>query len=486
MAGIARSRRVLPWGLLAVGIALRVLAITRFSVSADAGEYAALGRSLLEGRGMWLPLGEGWELDDWTGGPSHHYPPAYPAYLVPFLAAIGYTPIAVQVAAFVAGILLLLVFFFATRDLFGREKARWFVALLALDPVLITTTGTGYSENLLALLFVITVAAILKSLKEPRWILVVGLAAGIAYLTKSAVGPFFLIAGLAGFAWRFRFVRWAVFKDRAYLAGIGIFSAFAGGWALRNLWWFWVGSPAGLLTDWQTSAWISRATDAAFSDPADYLWILAVRLPFFAGVFLLVGGPWWREIRRLSFLKDEAASALGLAAGLTYVLAWLISGALWVFERGPVWWADLTRYVVVANPVVWWMAAKGSDPASRSFKRKVAVAAAILLVMNGTAFLSPQVSIFQAYSDLRERADPGDLVALDRLNKYEAELHLAGSGVDLEPYSEDSTADYVLTGNTTRSYPGYALVEVYGSDNGTALMPGFGAALWTRAGSASP
>jgi len=107
-------------------------------------------------------------------------------------------------------------------------------------------------------------------------------------------------------------------------------------------------------------------------------------------------------------------------------------------------------------------------------------------MMNGTAFLSPQVSIFQAYSDLRERADPGDLVALDRLNKYEAELHLAGSGVDLEPYSADSTADYVLTGNTTRSYPGYALVEVYGSDNGTALMPGFGAALWTRAGSASP
>jgi hypothetical protein len=486
MAGVARLWRVLPWGLLAAGIALRVLAITRFSVSADAGEYAALGRSLLEGRGMWLPLGEGWELDNWTPGPSHHYPPAYPAYLVPFLAAMGYTPIAVQVAALVAGLLLLVVFFLATRDLFGREKATWFVALLALDPVLITTTGTGYSENLLALLFVVTVAAILKSLKEPRWILVAGLAAGIAYLTKSSVGPFFLIAGLAGFAWRFRFVRWAVFKDRAYTLGIGIFGAFAGGWALRNLAWFWDGSPAGLLTAWQTSAWFSRATTAAFSQPVDYLWILAVRAPFFAGVFLLVAGPWWREIRGLSFLRDEASSALGLAAGLTYVLAWLISGAFWVFERGPVWWVDLTRYVVVANPVVWWMAAKGSDPASPTFKRKFAVAAAILLVMNGAAFLSPHVPVFEAYSDLRERADPGDVVALDRLNKYEAELHLAGSGVDLEPYSAGTRADYVLSGNTTRAYPGYALVEVYGSDNGTAVMPEFGAALWTRAGDASP
>src|SRR5207247_2887141 len=85
-----------------------------------------------------------------------------------------------------------------------------------------------YAENLITLLFVVTVAAILKSLDRPRWILVAGVAAGLAYLTKSSVGPFFLVAGLAGFSWRFRFVRWAVFRDRAYLAAIGIFGAFRG------------------------------------------------------------------------------------------------------------------------------------------------------------------------------------------------------------------------------------------------------------------
>ena len=486
MAGIPRLWRVLPWGLLAAGISLRVLAITRFPVSSDAAEYAVLGRSILEGRGMWLPWGEAWDLDTWTPGPSHHYPPVYPAYLAPFLVAFGFTPIAVQIAAFVAGIGLLVVFFIATRDLFGREKATWFVALLALDPVLIATTGTGYSENLLTLLFVVTVAAILKSLKEPRWILVAGLAAGIAYLTKSAVGPFFVLAGLAGFAWRFRFIRWGVLKDRAYLGGIGIFGAFAGAWGLRNLEWFWDGTSRTFLEAAQTSVWFSWATERAFADPIDYLWILVVRLPFFAGLFLLVAGPWWRELRGLSFFRDEAASGLGLAAGLSYVLAWLISGALWVFERGPIWWADLTRYVVVATPVVWWMAAKGSDPASPSFKRKFAVAAAILIVMNGAAFLSPRLGVFAGYSDLRERADPGDVVALDRVNKYEAELHLAGTGVDLEPYASDTSAKYILTSNTTREYGSYALVRTYGTDNGTAMMPGFGAALWVRASDASP
>src|SRR5213593_615597 len=70
MAGVARHWRLVPWGLLLVGIALRLLAITRFTVSADAAEYAVLGRSILEGRGMWLPRGEAWDLDAWTPGPS--------------------------------------------------------------------------------------------------------------------------------------------------------------------------------------------------------------------------------------------------------------------------------------------------------------------------------------------------------------------------------------------------------------------------------
>ena len=486
MAGTARAWRFLPRGLLVAGIALRVLAVLRFPVSSDAAEYAVLARSIVEGRGMWLPWGEAWELTGWVPGPSHHYPPAYPVYLVPFIAAMGFSEAAVHVADFVAGLALIGVFFVATASLFGREKALWFSGLLALDPVLVTTTGTGYAENLITLLFVVTVAAILKSLDRPRWILVAGVAAGLAYLTKSSVGPFFLVAGLAGFSWRFRFVRWAVFRDRAYLAAIGIFGAFAGAWALRNLWWFWDGTAAGLLTDWQTSAWFSLATRRTIEMPMDYAWVLAVRIPFFAGLALLVAGPWLRDLRRLPLLRDEEASALGLAAGLTYVLAWLISGAFWALERGPVYWADMSRYVVFANPVVWWMAAKGTDPASPSFKRKFAVAAAVLIVMNGAAFVAPRLGVFEAYGELRERADPGDTVALDQVNKYEAELHLAGTGVALEPYTADSQADYILTSNTTRSYDGYAVVDVYGTSNGTAVMPGFGAALWSRAGDAAP
>ena len=115
-----------------------------------------------------------------------------------------------------------------------------------------------------------------------------------------------------------------------------------------------------------------------------------------------------------------------------------------------------------------------------------AVAAAVLLVMNGAAFLSPRLGVFEAYGDLRERANPGDVVALDRVNKYEAELHLAGTGVGLEPYSPATRAEYILTSNTTKDYDGYLRLGVYGEGNGTAVMPEFGAALWTRTADASP
>src|SRR2546428_1412712 len=142
MAGTARSWRLLPWGLLLVGIALRLLAITRFAVSADAAEYAVLGRSILEGRGMWLPRGEAWDLDAWTPGPSHHYPPAYPAHLAPFLATFGFTPFAVQVAAFVAGGAPLLVFFIAAPGPFGPGEAASFVALPAPHPPPLTPAGS--------------------------------------------------------------------------------------------------------------------------------------------------------------------------------------------------------------------------------------------------------------------------------------------------------------------------------------------------------
>src|SRR3972149_6673768 len=64
---------------------------------------AVAGRALGGGRGWWRPGGEYWALGVGPPGPSHHYPPVYPLYLAPYLAAFGFDPIAVQIAALLAG-----------------------------------------------------------------------------------------------------------------------------------------------------------------------------------------------------------------------------------------------------------------------------------------------------------------------------------------------------------------------------------------------
>jgi len=72
MASLDSAWLWLPRGLLLAGSALRVLAVVHLPLPSDAAKYTVLAKSILEGRGMWLPWGEYWELDAWRAGPSHH------------------------------------------------------------------------------------------------------------------------------------------------------------------------------------------------------------------------------------------------------------------------------------------------------------------------------------------------------------------------------------------------------------------------------
>ena len=86
--------------------------------------------------------------------------------------------------------------------------------------------------------------------------------------------------------------------------------------------------------------------------------------------------------------------------------------------------------------------------------------------------------MFDAYEALKERAEPGEVVALDHVPKYEAMVHLEGSGLRLVPYVNGTSAEYVISGSPDPKYPGFTLVGVYGDSDGSALIPGFGASLW--------
>ena len=426
-----------------------------------------------------MPLGEIFS-HTWAPEYSHHYPPAYPIYLGPFVGAFGLSPWALKLGSTVAGLLLLGAVYAATRDLYGRDKALLVAGALAVDPILVQTGTTAYSENFLALSFALTMWAIVKSLKVERWIVLAGLFAGIAYLTKSSVGWFFLVAGVAGFLWRFHYVRWAVLRNRHYLLAIAIFASFVIAWSLRNLSLFWDGSWTSLFTAWQGSAYFANATGRAAADVGGLAFILAVRAPFYLLLFLFVGGYWLQHLRRTPKVSDEHYSGLWLAVGLTYLLAWIISGIYWTLEHSPWFWLDQGRYIVVANVVVLWLVVKDADVRLPAFRKRYAAMAAVWVAASVVVLAQAKPGVFAAYDLLRDQAAEGDVVAVDGLPRYEVVVNV-GANLTYVEYADGTTADYILTANTSRVFDGYSLLGIGHTSSGIpGLLPEFDAAVWRQ------
>src|SRR5688572_19373415 len=296
---------------------MRVAGFFTGRVASDGARYAVMAESFLANGEFIMPLGEYWS-ESWAPAYSHHYSPAYPIFLAPFIAIGGLSPWSIKLGSTLSGLLFVPIAFWTTQNLYGRDKALLVSAAVSMDPVLIHAGSIGFSENLVAIFFTLTIWAILKSLQHERYVILAGLFAGLAYLSKSGIGWFFLIAGLAGFAWRFHYMRWRVFRNRHYLLAIVVFGSLVALWSVRNLLHFWDGSALGLLSAWQSSEPFARATGLAVSRPQDLAFILAARLPFYVALFLFIGVYWLGHLKRTFKRSDEHSSGLWLAVLLTY------------------------------------------------------------------------------------------------------------------------------------------------------------------------
>lgn len=344
----------LRWVLIAAvgfGALFRVWAVLTQEVPYDDGQYyMAMGATFAAGQGLVMP----WELNPgplYTPMPSHHFPPMWPLVLSGAYAAAGFSIESTMVTSLVVGIALIPVVFFTTRDLLGVEKA-WFVtAFTSLYFVFIELTDFAYSENLLTIFYVLTIWAILRSLKDPRFIVLAGTFAGLGYLTKAAVGYFFLLAGAAGFLWRFYYLRWKVFTDRYYVSAIVIFLTCVFGWAARNLLAF--GFP-----NWETSPYTTDALAYAFARPTEFVPVLAAKVFLFLvfyGTVALFFAP--QLVRQLKKWREEAVSAHLLAIVLPAVLGVVFAAAFTLFEPwATLWWNENIRYVIMAFIPLLWLA----------------------------------------------------------------------------------------------------------------------------------
>ncbi|MHB8605363.1 MAG: ArnT family glycosyltransferase [Thermoplasmatota archaeon] len=448
---------------IVLGVVMRVAAPFYMDLRSDGDTYAAMGHAFQLHGEFIMPWGDVTTIqrcDAPNSGctlnaPSHHYPPMYPLYLAGMFAIFGFGVAQVKLASVVMALGALVVVYLCSRSLFGRAKALVVTGVLAVEPTLVWSTGTGFSENMVLLFFALTMWAILKSLDDERYILLAGLAAGLAYLTRASVGIFFVVAGAGGFLWRFYYMRWKVFTNRWYLGAIAIFGVIVVAWAARNLYWF--GWP-----EWQTSSYTEYVEQLAASEPTVWGFAMWAKFPLFLGMYAWYAVPLSPEVQAsLKRIREERESALWLAVILVFLTAWIMASIFWVYEQTSLYWLDNHRYVVIAFLPLVWLAVRRAD-ISRAFTRlRFFTLIVTLALVSVFLFVQPvQFADIRAAEALAPHLQPGDEVAVDgKTIKYAFYPYLAPAVDNIEIYGWTTTEHpkWIVTLNWDQTYPGYRL-----------------------------
>lgn len=409
---------------IAAGVVLRLLAPFFMDFRSDGDTYTAMGHAWAMRHEFLMPYGD---VTTWAPTPpgySNHYPPAYPLYLGLVFSVFGFGLWQAKWAAVAVSLAALVVAYYTTRDLYGKTAAALAGGLLALEPHLLWVTGAGFSENMVLAFFALTMWAIVRSLKDDRYIVWAGLFAALSYLSRASVGYFFVIAGMGGFLWRFYYRRWKLFTNYWYMLAIAVFLGIVLAWAARNVLLFgWVRETVTLFGTtysfdmplWETSSYTRYVQDHALERPDMWKRALLAKIPLFLTFLAWYVVPMlpesWKATKRI---REEDTSALWLSVFLIWVIAWAISAMFWVFEQSSLYWLDNHRYVVIGLLPLAWLVLREARFERVGFRARYALLALSLFAACGATVVSPV-----QFADLRaaEHMDPylraGDDVAVD-------------------------------------------------------------------------
>lgn len=403
-------------GVIALGVLLLLAAPGFMDLGYDANTYVATGHGFAQSGELVLQWGDVLTFAPAPPGHSHHFPPAYPLYLGVVFLVFGYGLAQAKLAGVFASLAALGVMYLCTRDLYGHRRALLGTALLAVAPWAFWITGMGFSEGLATLLFTLTMWAILKSLDDERYIALAGAFAALAYLARSSMGAFFVIAGGAGFAWRLAHRGWrATLSSPWYALAILTFALIVGAWAYRNVELF--GWP-----NWETSPGTRYIPQWIAAHPREYALGLLVRAPLLLAPLAPMLALLWPEARRsVRRIRDEHTSGLWLSVLLVWVLGLVFSAAY--FSMGPsryeVFRLDNLRYAVVGVVPLTWALVREVDLDARPTQRRILALLAVSLAGCLLVATFPAQSLpAQAARSLDEHLREGDVIAVAGSGKY--------------------------------------------------------------------
>lgn len=386
--------RLIAFAALAGGLLLRTFGLILNPgaplVDCDGRASFVMGMSWARGIGLYLDDPKLLELCQLFGldqlGPAHHFAPGMALIEGTFFVVLGDETLALVVPLLLISWLAVGTVWWTTRDMYDADAALLAAAAVSLEWTgILFGTWKGFSENLVVIALTLTLWAVLRGLRDDRFILAAGVFAGIGYLSKASMGPFFLIAGFAGLAWRLLFRGRSVLTNKWYWAAIAIFAIPVGLWGLRNISLFWDGTALGLLGAWQTSEVVGHMIQTAIGQPAELVVGLAGKLPV-----LLIGLvlPFVPLLPRLAAAaanrKWRAEDALGLwmTVGLVFFLGWLFAAIFWVNEDTSLLWADPMRYVMAAQiPLLWLIVRDGPPFSTRAWTASFVILLALTLLL---------------------------------------------------------------------------------------------------------
>ncbi len=324
--------------VLAVGIAIH-LPIFSGALSVDTCVQLDMAHSLLDS-GHFTVEGE----------PSNFFPPMMSLLMAPFIAVGGDHPHTLHLFQLVLFSIALLVVYCVGKQ-FGRAVGFFAAIAFAVDPIIYGTMTATLSEVLVTLLFVSTFAAIVRGLNEPRWMMLAGFLAGIAYLTKASAGYLVLVAGAAGLLWRFAYERWELLHNKSYILGIVVFFSIVSPWMIRNYRLFgyiWNGRYATESIHY----FLSLPLGTALGYFARYLliymgWLLLISSP------VLLSRRVVRNRRRIlrALRRSQAYSGLALFILGTLLIGAFMAAALSAYTPASEALPHI-RYIAVVDPLV--------------------------------------------------------------------------------------------------------------------------------------
>lgn len=343
------------WAILisiVFGVILHLVAILNHYVLFDGTAYIAMARSFAARGEFYMDWGALWPPNTYIPGYSHWCAPLYPLYLSGYYFVFGYSIEITMVASFISALIAIIAVYFATRSLFDRYHGLLASAIIALNPLLILLTAYNFSENLVVATFTMGMWAMIKGIKDERYLPIAGVFASLGYLSRSNVGYFFIIAALIGMIWRYKFLGTSFLKNKYYLYAMAIFSTVFAIWTGRNLYRF--GFP-----NWETNPMITEIMAFAFTKPLDLMVTFILKLILFAVIFLTLASFFIDTLQIKEILKDDEESGyfLGIFLPIFIALFFMASYHVYLSYHGmekPIFWEEGARYVLISDvPLLW-------------------------------------------------------------------------------------------------------------------------------------